>query len=66
LEKFVKQRKLPWPQHFDGARFDGKFAKKYGVNVAPTTYLIGRDGKIINRLAPGDDLEKEVAKAMKG
>jgi peroxiredoxin len=66
LEKFVKQRKLPWPQHFDGARFDGKFAKKYGVNVAPTTYLIGRDGKIINRLAPGDDLEKEVAKAIKG
>ena len=66
LEKFVKQRKLPWPQHFDGARFDGKLANKYGVNVAPTTYLIGRDGKIINRLTPADDVEKEIAKAMKG
>jgi peroxiredoxin len=66
LEKFVKQRKLPWSQHFDGARFDGKLAKKYGVNVAPTTYLIGRDGKIIKLLTPADDLEKEVAKALKG
>lgn len=65
LEKFVKQRKLPWPQHFDGARFDGKLALKYGVNVAPTTYLIDRDGKIIKHLSGTDDLEKEIENALK-
>ncbi len=65
LEKFVKQRKLPWPQHFDGNRFDGPMALKYGVNVAPTTYLIGRDGKIIKPLSPADDLDQEIADALK-
>jgi peroxiredoxin len=65
LEKFVKQRKLPWPQHFDGKRFDGPLALKYGINVAPTTYLIGRDGKILKRVTQKDDLDKEIENALK-
>jgi peroxiredoxin len=65
LEKFVKVRKLPWPQHFDGNRFDGPLALKYGVNQAPTTYLIGRDGKIIKEITPADELEDEIANALK-
>jgi len=65
LEKFVKQRKLPWPQHFDGKRFDGPLALKYGVNVAPTTYLVGRDGKILKRLTQKNDLDKEIENALK-
>ena len=65
LEKFVKLRKMPWPQHFDGNRFDGPLALKYGVNVAPTSYLLDRDGKIIKEITPADDLDSEVASAMK-
>jgi len=65
LEKFVKVRKLPWPQHFDGNRFDGPMALKYGVNQAPTTYLIGRDGKIIKEITPADELDEEIANALK-
>ena len=66
LEKFVKQRKLPWPQVFAGQRFDNKLAVKYGVAFAPTTFLIGKDGKVIKQLLNGrDDLDKEVAAALK-
>jgi thiol-disulfide isomerase/thioredoxin len=65
LEKFVQQRKLPWPQHFDGNRFDGPLALKYGVNVAPTSYLLDRNGKIIKEITPADDLDMEVANALK-
>jgi len=65
LEKFVKLRKMPWPQHFDGNRFDGPLALKYGVDVAPTTYLLDRNGKIIKRITPADDLDDEVENALK-
>jgi len=65
LEKFVKLRKIPWPQHFDGKRFDGPLALKYGLDVAPTTYLLDRDGKIIKLITPADDLDQEVESALK-
>lgn len=65
LEKFIKQKKMPWPQYFEGKRFDGKLPTKYGVNAIPTTYLIDRDGKIIKRVTDPDMLEEEIANALK-
>lgn len=65
LEQFVKQRKIAWPQFFDGKRWENKLAQKYGVDQTPTTYLIDKDGNIIKRLDPGDDIEAEIAKALK-
>jgi len=66
LEKFIKQKKIQWPQYFEGERFDGKLATKYGIEAAPTGYLIDRDGKIIKRLGQTDDVAKAIAEAMKG
>lgn len=65
LEQFVKQRKIAWPQFFDGKRWDNKLAVKYGIDQTPTTYLIDKDGKIIKRLEPEDDIGAEIAKALK-
>jgi peroxiredoxin len=65
LQQFVKQRKMPWPQFFDGKRWDNKLAVKYGVDQTPTGYLLGRDGKIIKKLGVDDDLNAEVALALK-
>ncbi len=65
LEKCVKQRKMAWPEFFDGKRWENKLAVKYGVDSTPTTYLIGRDGKIIKTLDLDDDLDAEVAKVLK-
>ena len=64
LEQFVKQRKMPWPQFFDGKRWENKLATKYGVQSTPSGYLIDRHGKIIMALSHADGLEAAVAKAL--
>jgi len=65
LQQFVKQKKLPWPQFFDGKRWENKLAMKYGVDQTPTVYLINRDGRIIKKFEPGEDIYAEVGKALK-
>ena len=64
LEQFVKQRKMAWPEFFDGKRWENKLAVKYGVDATPTGYLIDREGKIIAKLSSADDLESQVSKAL--
>jgi thiol-disulfide isomerase/thioredoxin len=65
LESFVKKKKMPWPQYFEGKRFDGKLPVKYGVDATPTTYLIDREGKIIKRVENPETLDAEIANALK-
>ena len=65
LQKFVKQKKMPWPEFFDGKRWENKLAVKYGVDATPTGYLLDRDGKIIAKLSGDEDLDSTVAKALK-
>jgi peroxiredoxin len=64
LEQFIKQRKMPWPQFFDGKKWENKLAVKYGVEQTPTGYLLDRDGKIIAMPTAEDDLDSEIAKAL--
>ena len=46
LTSFIKERKMPWPQIFDGKGWEAGDAQKYGVQAIPFTLLIGKDGKI--------------------
>jgi thiol-disulfide isomerase/thioredoxin len=64
LERFLKENDVTWQQYFDGQKWDNKLAMKYGVNIAPTTYLLDADGKIIGKNLRGPDLEAAVAKAL--
>lgn len=61
LEKFVKEKELPWTQIIFTEKKDmgwsNPLAKKYGVNSIPATFLIGRDGKVIARDLRGNALE---------
>lgn len=64
LENFVKQKKMTWPQYFDGKGWGNELAQKYGVNSIPATYLLDRDGKIIGSNLRGEKLEAAVAAAL--
>lgn len=64
LEKFVKDKNMPWPQFFDGKGWQNELAEKYGVNSIPATYLLDRDGKIIGKGLRGEKLEEAVAAAL--
>ncbi|MBI3754241.1 MAG: TlpA family protein disulfide reductase [Deltaproteobacteria bacterium] len=43
FKNFVDKKQLPFPAGFDKG---DKIARLYGVNAPPTTFFIGRDGKI--------------------
>ncbi len=62
LERFVKDNEMNWPQCFDGQGWNSGVATKYKVRSIPTTYLIGKKGKIRYRSLRGKELEEAVEK----
>jgi peroxiredoxin len=64
LKGFLKDRKVTWQQFFDGKGWGNKLATKYGVQSIPATYLLDRDGKIIDKDLRGEALEGAVATAL--
>jgi peroxiredoxin len=64
LDKFIADRKMTWPQYFDGKAWQTKLAGVYGVNSIPATYLLDGEGKIIAKNLRGPALEEAVAKAL--
>jgi thiol-disulfide isomerase/thioredoxin len=65
LQQFIKQKKMPWPQFFDGKKWENKLAVKYGVEAIPTGFLLDRNGKIIAKIMSGDELDAQIKKALK-
>lgn len=57
LKKFIEEKKMPWPQIFEGADV---IAEKFGVESIPTTYLVDADGKIAATDLRGDALAKKL------
>lgn len=65
LDSFIADRKMTWPQYYDGKGWQNKLAGVYGVNSIPATYLLDGEGKIIAKNLRGEALEEAVAKALK-
>lgn len=55
---------MTWAQYFDGAGWDNKIAKQYGVNSIPMAYLLDRHGVIIAKGIRGSKLGLAVEKAL--
>jgi thiol-disulfide isomerase/thioredoxin/tetratricopeptide (TPR) repeat protein len=43
----VKNQKFDWPQFFDGQGWGNKYAKAWGVNSIPRTFLLDTEGKVV-------------------
>ena len=59
LEKFVTDRKIPWPILFEpseGSGWQHPLATYYGISGIPTVILIGRDGNVVSLNARGERL----------
>jgi peroxiredoxin len=59
LRRFIKEKELPWPQHFDGKGWQNQFAVKYGVFSIPTMWLVDKHGNLRLTNARGN-LERHV------
>lgn len=64
LDKFIEEKKMTWPQYFDGGGWKTKLAGDYGINSIPATYFLDREGKIVARNLRGPALDEAVAKAL--
>ena len=62
LAAFVKERKMGWPQVFDGDLGEDSVLKLYGVTAFPTTVLVDRKGVVRAVNARGGKLAAEVEK----
>lgn len=59
LRRFLKEKELPWPQHFDGKGWENEFAVRYGIFSIPTTWLVDKHGNLRDTNA-GFELERRV------
>ena len=63
--KFVGARKLPWTQIWAEKADEGQIAGLYGVGGIPATFLIGADGKVIERDMHGETLASTVGREVR-
>jgi len=64
LLSYTKDENMPWPQFFDGKRWDNQLATQYGIDSIPANFLLDGQGKIIGKDLRADDLDKAVAAAL--
>lgn len=64
LDKFIKDKNMPWQQFFDGQGWNNKLSTKYGVNSIPATYLLDGNGMILAKNLRGEALEQALAKVL--
>ncbi len=60
LERFIKQRELPWDQVFGPDSGAPELSQAFGVQALPCTILLGRDGKIVAVGLVGEALQQAV------
>lgn len=63
LKRFVERNALPYAVIFDGET-DASVAARYRIVGVPTTYVIGRDGRIAFRFDGAGDLLEAVEHAL--
>ena len=61
---FTVERKMPWPQHYDGKYWNNEFGKLYGIRAIPAMFLVDQQGNIASTNARGDRLEVEVKRLL--
>ncbi|MGH7132342.1 MAG: peroxiredoxin family protein [Phycisphaerales bacterium] len=57
IKKITGEKKMTWPQIYDGKGWDAELARKYAVDVIPATFLVDGDTGAI--LAKGNQLRGE-------
>ena len=48
LEKFVKDKEMPWPQYFDGLKWQNKISTKFGIRSIPAMWLVDKKGNLVD------------------
>ena len=57
---------MTWPQYFDGAGWDNKISKSYGIDSIPAAWLIDKKGMLRETGLHGEALGAGVEKLLAG
>jgi thiol-disulfide isomerase/thioredoxin len=63
LERFVKEKGLPWAIVFGDDR-PSPTVSYYGIMAIPTMVLVGKDGRVVSLDARGENLKQELARLL--
>lgn len=63
LDKYTREKKIPWPQFYDEAGWNNVFMEQFQVKWIPRMLLVGRDGRIVDQDAR-QDLDRKILKAL--
>ncbi|MSU61857.1 MAG: TlpA family protein disulfide reductase [Pedosphaera sp.] len=63
LKQFVKIKKMPWPQYYDGKKWENEFGVRFGINSIPGMWLLDKKG-VVRDLQAREDLEAKVEKLL--
>ncbi len=67
IAPYLKQHKVTWPQiHEPGGLVESPPAKKYGIIIPPTIFLVDRTGKVVKRNAKVEDLKTMLPDLLEG
>jgi thiol-disulfide isomerase/thioredoxin len=61
---FASEKKMPWPQYFDGQWWNNRYAEQFGVKSIPAMFLLDRQGRVVTTEARGARLESEVRRLL--
>ena len=62
LQKFISDRKMPWPQFFDGKGWDNEIGRKFGIRAIPMMWLVDKKGVL--RQSTRADLATDVERLL--
>jgi thiol-disulfide isomerase/thioredoxin len=64
VKKFVKEKGMVWPQYADGKFWDNDLGVYFGIQQIPTTWLVDKSGKVVDKDMRGSELAAKVAKLL--
>lgn len=61
---FAAEKKMTWPQHYDGKYWQNEFGTLFGIRAIPAMFLIDQQGNLVSTNARGESLEPMVKKLL--
>ena len=63
LQSFLAKEQMPWPQYFDGKRWDNDLGRQYGITSIPAMWLVDKKGNLVD-MSARNNLEGKVEKLL--
>ncbi len=64
MEEALKKQNMTWTQYFDGAGWNNKISKSFGIQAIPAAWLIDKKGMLREQGLRGEELAKAVEKLL--